>query len=162
MLKRQALFAILATGALSLTAYAAPADSTSPLVGVWTADQVRTAGAVNDRPQPSLYIFTRKHYSIVRVVAEKPREIVDPGKATAATLRATYVDGFIANAGTYRTSGSTLTIWPTVAKSPEVMRSGASLEYRYEIRDGALFLTQTRNTEGPVAQDVTHRFKRVE
>ena len=162
MVKRQAAIAMLVASAFSFAAEAAPKDAPNSLVGVWTVDQVRTGGSVDDRPQPSLYFFTKKHYSIVQVIADKPRETVDPRQAPAETLRAIYVDGFAANAGSYQASGGTLTIRPSVAKSPSVMRPGASFEYRYEFRDGTLLLTETRNANGPVAQGATRRLTRVE
>lgn len=162
MLKHQAIFAMLAAAALSGTAHAAPKGaSKNPLVGAWTVDQVRTADSVDDHPQPSLYIFTGKHYSIVQVTAKNPREAIDAENAPAALLREIYVDGFVANAGRYQASGGKLKIWPSVAKNPSFMRPGTSLDYRYEQRDGALLLTELPSA-GSATQGATRRLKRAE
>src|SRR4030095_14440472 len=48
------------------------AASQPPLQGVWRVTEVTTTGkdaATNKSPQPGLYIFTAKHYSLVRVTA---------------------------------------------------------------------------------------------
>jgi hypothetical protein len=51
-------------------------SSRGPLEGVWRVAEVTTTGAkasTNKQPQPGLVIFTAKHYSIIRVTADKPR-----------------------------------------------------------------------------------------
>ena len=75
--------------------------------------------------QPSIYLFTKKHYSITYVSSDAPRPAMDDlSKATAAELRSVFVDSFIANAGTYEMKDGKLTTRPTVAKSPGFMQDG--------------------------------------
>ena len=69
----------------------------------------------------------------------------------------------MANAGTDDTSGDLLTLRPTVAKFPEVMKAGANEVYRFRIGDKTLTLKQVRNARGvTVAQAATLKFIRVE
>src|SRR5438105_5476482 len=114
---------VVLAGAIGL-AQSRPA-SQSTLQGVWRVTAVTTTGpnaSTNSQPQPGLYIFTAKHYSIVRVNGAKPRPDVpaDIDKATADELRAVW-DPFTANAGTYEVAGGNLTTRPMVAKNPGVM-----------------------------------------
>jgi len=92
---------------------------------VWKAAEVNITGP-NARkimePQPSLRIFTRRHYSITAVTADKPRvELPDGQKASDKQLADTF-GPFLANAGTYEIRGNEITIRPTLAKSPKGRR----------------------------------------
>ena len=83
------------------------AASQPTLQGVWRVTEVTTTGpnaSTNKSPQPSLYIYTAKHYSLIRVNGTKARPDLpeDPTKATAAQLLANWgPSGFAAQAGTY-------------------------------------------------------------
>jgi hypothetical protein len=69
----------------------------------------------------------------------------------------------LANAGTYDISGDLLTIRPTAAKIPVVMKAGANEVYRFHIEGKTLTLQQVRNARGvTVAQAGTLKFIRVE
>jgi hypothetical protein len=132
------------------TAFAAD----SPLVGVWQLDSGPSA-------QAGLYLFTPTHYSMVLAATDRP-DVADTNKATADELRALW-GPLLANAGTYDISGDLLTIRPTVAKIPVVMKAGANEVYRFHIEGTALTLQQVRNARGiTVAQAATLKFIRVE
>src|SRR5215471_13476054 len=111
----------------------------SPLVGVWQLDSGPSA-------QAGLYLFTPTHYSMVLAATDRP-DVADTNKATADELRAIW-GPLLANAGTYDISGDLLTIRPTVAKFPVVMKAGASEVYRFHIGDKTLTLQQVRNARG--------------
>jgi hypothetical protein len=132
------------------TAFAAD----SPLVGVWQLDSGPSA-------QTGLYLFTPTHYSMVLAATDRP-EVADTNMATADELRAIW-GPLLANAGTYDISGDLLTIRPTVAKIPVVMKAGANEVYRFHIEGKILTLQQVRNVRGiTVAQAATLKFIRVE
>jgi hypothetical protein len=132
------------------TAFAAD----SPLVGVWQLDSGPSA-------QAGLYLFTPTHYSMVLAATDRP-DVADTNKATADELRALW-GPLLANAGTYDISGDLLTIQPTVAKIPVVMKAGANEVYRFHVEGKTLTLQQVRNARGvTVAQAATLKFIRVE
>jgi hypothetical protein len=131
--------------------------------GVWRVVST-TGAAVNPSSQPSLLIFTGKHYSILRVTSNQPRAaVVDPAKASTAQLVAMWGNqGFVANAGTYEVAGGVLTTHPIVAKNPDVMKAGTIIVYNVKMDGNALMLTESRDTDGPVASPTTLRLTRVE
>jgi hypothetical protein len=140
--------------------------SQSTLQGVWRVTAVTTTGpnaSTNNQPQPGLYIFTAKHYSIVRVSAAKPRPDVpaDIEKATADELRAAW-DPFAANAGTYEVAGGNLTTRPMVAKNPGVMKTGSFTVSSFKVEGNTLSVTESRNQDGPIANPTTRKLTRIE
>ena len=98
---------------------------------------------------------------MVPAATDRP-DFADTNKAAAGELRAIW--GLLsANAGTYDISGEMLTIRPTVAKIPVVMKAGANEVYRFHIEGKTLTLQQVRNARGvTVAQAATLKFIRVE
>ena len=146
----------------------AQSRSASPatLQGVWRVVEVRTTGpnaSTNSSPQPGLYIFTAKHYSFLRVTADKPRpdQPQDPEKANSAELMAAW-GPFFANSGTYELSDRTLTIRPLVAQNPRAMRSGSSPTFSYKIEGDTLWLTDESGIRGPIANPTTVKLARAE
>lgn len=152
----------MAVIAILLTSSSAQSNK---LVGVWRLIDVTTTGpnaSTNSSPQPSQYIFTKKHYSIVSVSAKEPRPATDVSKATAEELRAVFVDGFVANSGTYEIKGDLITFRPHVAKSPGFMQEGNFGTSKFKFEGDVLTLISHSNREGPVANPTTVRLKRVE
>ena len=52
------------------------AQAPSGLQGAWQVVEVTTtgpAGSTNSNPQPGLYLFTARHYSIISVLSQEPR-----------------------------------------------------------------------------------------
>jgi hypothetical protein len=69
----------------------------------------------------------------------------------------------LANAGTYDISGDLLTISPTAARFPVVMKAGANEVYRFHIGGQTLTPQQVRNARGVnIAQAATLKCIRVE
>src|SRR4051812_6072533 len=72
--------------------------------GVWQLSEVTVTGAdgkteTHKAMQPGVYLFTKSHYSIIYVAADKPRMMMDDySKATKEDLMATFVEQFVANA----------------------------------------------------------------
>jgi hypothetical protein len=136
------------------------------LQGAWRMSELTTTGAngsTNRTPQPGLWIFTGRHYSMVTVNSTTPRPDLpqDINTATADQLRAAW-QPFTGQAGTYEVKGSTVTFRPIVAKNPGVMATGNFNTLSYKVDGNTLTLTQTAGRNGPVANPTTFKFNRVE
>ena len=114
-------------------------------------------------PQPSLYLFTGGHYSILSVNSDQPRPDLpqDTSKATAADLNSVW-GPLTANSGTYEIKGGTLTTHPMVAKNPAVMASGNAFTTSFKIEGKTLTLTTITGLRGPVTNPTTLTLTRVE
>ena len=116
------------------------------LIGVWKITEVKLP-EIPDRdldaititnPQPSIIIFTEKHYSWIDVSGEEswpdlPKEVFD--------AQITYLmRSFTANTGTYEIDGSTITFHVIVAIDPKFMDSSGSHPMDYRSDGDVLFL----------------------
>jgi len=107
----------------------------SVLEGVWRIVEYRVTGPdvdiTNPDPQPSLYMFDRRHYSVVRIpTSERPRDFEMTWRPTdEEKVRA--FNSIIVNAGTYELTDSTLTTRPFIAKTPEFMGGWAVSRYSF-------------------------------
>jgi hypothetical protein len=121
--------AVLATISLGVM-LAVPAPDQTEVQGVWRVTAIqdpRPNGRGTTTPEPGLFIFTAKYYSMVAAISEKERsEPKDPANATVAELKATY-DPFIGNSGTYDISGNMITLHPVVAKLPSAAKPGNAI-----------------------------------
>lgn len=156
---------ILCMFALMLLSPAA-IGQTGSIQGVWKAVEVTTTGekgANKAVTQPSMYLFTKKHYSIIYVSSDAARPVPeDVSKMTADELRAVFVRDFVANAGTYEMKGGKLTLRPLVAKSPNVMKSGAFHTSAITISGNTMTMVSESSDEGPVTNPTTRKLVRVE
>ena len=132
----------------------ASAQGAGSLKGAWKVVAVTGAdGKTDSAPQPGLYIFTDKHYSIQ--VVRQARTVL-PEKASEKERLAAY-DPYTANSGTYEVKGNVLTTKAMVAKNPNVMAGpGGSSELKFE-GTSTVHITST----GPAGKTVT-RLQRVE
>ena len=156
----------LAVAVLALMAQAVPRG---PLEGVWKVTEIVVSGSNQPSPassQPSVYIFTRAHYSILRATGAGPRTLFTALQPTDAEKLAAY-DTFVATSGTYELSGTTLITRPIVSKNPNLM-GGGSETFQCRLEGDTLWLTlkstDTRIRLGdriePVAGPVTEmRFR---
>ena len=101
---------------------------------------------------PGLYLFTKKHYSVVSVRGAAARKEIPAAKDAAAKLtdaekmaRYEAWDPFTANAGQSGVKGNTLTTHPIVAKMPSVM--GGEAQTRKPRIDGK----SSRSSRNPPA-----------
>ena len=153
------VLAILATLCLSAAA------SAQKLGGVWRLTEVRTTGTngtTKQVTQPSMYLFTKSHYSIIYVSSDAPRDTADADTMTADQLRKVFVESFIANAGTYEMKAGKLTVTPLVAKSPGYMQAGTWSRYAVKISGNMMTLTTEASNSGPSANPTTFTLTRVE
>jgi hypothetical protein len=137
------------------------AASTSPLKGAWRA--VETGGGQNRAKIVGLAIFMDTHYSIMYFDATNERpDIANVAQASADDMRALW-NGWVANTGTYEMNGDLVTIHPSGAKNPVVMKAGANEVYRFQIDGDTLSWTQQRNARGVVVTGApTTKFVREE
>lgn len=135
------------------------------IVGVWKLVEETTTGEKGKTraiTQPSLFIFTKGHYSIMRVTSDKERAIVDSSVATAEELRDIYVDSFVANSGKYDYVRGKLSLWPSVAKSPTFMRGGSYVTHKVKITGKTMTMTSEEEQGYPVRNPTTLKLTRVE
>ena len=102
-----------------------------------------TSWAVSD-PQPGQYFFGATHFSVQEIHETGPRMLF--GDQTTDLERLAAFEVFHANSGTYEVTDSTLTIVPTVAKSPNFM-DGRSYGYDYAIDGNRLTITRRSGDE---------------
>jgi hypothetical protein len=141
------------------------AASSQRLTGVWRLDEIKTTGANGQTTkitQPSMYLFTKSHYSIIYVRGDKPRSTDDPEKMTVEQLNDVYLSSFIANAGTYELKSGVLTTKVMVAKSPTYMQGGNWTSYKVNVTGNRLTLTTTATNNGPTKDPTTYTLTRVE
>ena len=135
------------------------------IVGVWKLTEETTTGEGGKTraiSQPSLFIFTKGHYSIMWIPSDKERAIVDPTVASADELRSIYVDSFIANSGKYDYARGKLSLWPSVAKSPSFMRGGSYVTHKIKITGKTMTMTSEESQGYPVKDPTTLKLTRVE
>ena len=145
----------------------AVAQSPASIEGVWRIEEITMTGAnaaTRKVVQPNLYIFTKRHYSVIRVLGDSARKrLADDRKATAQELLEVYVDAFIANAGTYELDQGLLTTHPTIAKDPGTMAPGVYVRFKVGRDRNTLTLTDESSSWGGVATNPqTIRLVRVE
>ncbi len=135
------------------------AQAQGSLEGGWAIKEVMVTGGENPgtnmNPQPSLYLFTDRHYSIIFVLGTESRAPAPGDDGFSDEERIAAFNSFIANSGSYETSGSKLTYHRIVARVPDVMPSTAEAEYRVE--GDTLVLTDTNANTGAVTRTTLNR-----
>jgi hypothetical protein len=134
----------------TVTLFALIVGASSPVLGqslrgVWRPVQIVVdsgpdRGRHTTDVQPGLLIFTKGHYSMTFVQGFKARP-VPSDSATNEQLGLLFVP-FTANAGTYRHTGSTITLSPVVAKNPAVM-AGKPFSVVVRIKGDTLWASPT-------------------
>lgn len=151
-------------------AFAQPKPAASSIEGVWRITSIVTTGAnaaTNNKPQQSVYIFTKGYYSVLSVNGTTPRPKVaaakDPAKLTDTEKLARFEqwNPFTANAGTYQITGTALTRRPTVAKNETVMTTDPPQVAQFKISGNTLTLV-AKSAAGQPASETTTTLTRVE
>src|SRR5262245_12223213 len=145
------------------------AASQPTLQGVWRVTEITTTGpnaSKNSSPQPSLYIYTAKHYSLMRINGTTPRPDLPTDQvatATAAQLLAVYGPVLSAQTGKYEAAGGKVTTRPIVGKGTGQMAPGAFAISSYKLDGTTLTITQERGFDGkPVENPTTWKLTRIE
>lgn len=136
------LTVVLVATALA-TVMQAQGTAAPSLEGVWKVAEESYAGggaepSSTNRPQPGLLIFTKNHYSFIRVVGFEPRPLFKDIKPTDEEKILAF-DAFTASSGTYELTGASLTMYPMVAKHPNFM-AGGSEKYEFRLDGNTLWL----------------------
>ena len=159
--------ALVLVGSVSLVAQ--NRGTTSPLTGAWRVSEVVVTGAnanTRNNPEPGFYLFTGQHYSIVTVGTPAPRKVLTPikdvAKPTEPELRARYDhwNPVTGQTGTYRITGSTVTLRPLAAKNQDVM-NGPEIVREFKI-DGNTLTWVFRSAAGQPQSTTTTKLTRVE
>lgn len=153
-----------AIGVLMILMLATAAQAQS-IVGVWKVTEETTTGEKGKTraiSQPSLFIFTKGHYSIMWITSDKERPIVDARTVSADELRSIYVDSFVANGGKYDYIRGMLSLWPSVAKSPSFMHGGSYVTHKVKITGKTMTMTSVESQGYPVRNPTTLKLTRVE
>lgn len=152
------LIAVLGVGAF--------AQSKKGIEGVWQLSEITMTGkyAMTMKiTQPSVYIFTKRHFSKIYVASDKPRPVLDDyAKASRDELYSIFVDGIDASGGTYEFAGGKMTLRPTVAKSPSDMAAGTWISYTVTFAGDTATLTPEDSNTGPNKKPIFFKLTRVE
>lgn len=108
------------------------AAPTNPLIGVWSVSTVTPGGGGEtiSPAQPGLFIFTEGHYSAIYSLGSDPRPRSTASFTPTAEEKIAQYDTIIVNAGTYEVTGSTITMKPMVARSPEFVGGTATADFQ--------------------------------
>ena len=155
---------------LPVLAFAQARPAAPSLEGVWRVTSIVTTGAnavTNNNAQPSMYIFTRGHYSVLLLTNTSPRPKLvaakDPNNLTDGEKLERYAQWapLTANAGTYQVNGTTLTRRPTVAKNEAVMTTDPVQVSQFKI-DGNKLTFVAKSAAGQPVSETTTTLVRVE
>src|SRR5687767_11782025 len=78
------------------------------VAGAWRLDEVTTTGTGGKTAKftnPNIYLFTKGHFSIIRVEGDKPRSMESWTTMTPDQVIDTYIKQFTASGGTYDLKG---------------------------------------------------------
>jgi hypothetical protein len=150
--------------AVSLASIDAQAPSARSLVGVWKVAEIAAPqGEPNRDPQPTIYIFTARHYSHVSVTSVAPRPNYT-GPSVTAEQRVEMWQPFSATSGTYVLNGAELTLYPLVAKNPGFMDGHTFMKFEiiFEGNDVLLRAIQSQARSFASTDSLRIRLVRIE
>jgi len=129
---------VLLTGCQRIQENPAPS-----LPGAWKVTEIATVGPDVDEAyyelQPSLFIFTQKHYSMIWTPGRKPRQDSQTIWSPTDEEKIALFNSIIVNSGTYEQTDSTFITKPLVAKTPEFV--GGSALYSFHNQDDSLWVS---------------------
>ena len=123
------------------------------VAGAWRLDEATMPGPdgkIAKFSNPNIYLFTKGHFSIIRVEGDKPRSTDSWTTMTPEQVIDTYVKQFTASGGTYDMKGSTLTMKTTIAKNPAFMARANWISYTAKVNGKTMTLTAIATNEGPI------------
>jgi hypothetical protein len=128
-------------------AFAQAAPTAKSFEGVWKITKVVDAGGTDTNPQPSLQIFSRGYFSVIRINGSGARQPSpapkDPSQLTDEEKIARYAEWapYGASAGTYEVRGNTLITHAIIAKNVEAMTVGATEEATFKFEGNTFVAT---------------------
>jgi hypothetical protein len=134
--------ALVVVFAVAATVYSQSSATTTPLMGAWRVTEISDAsGKPNTNPQPGLYIFTKGHYSFVRINGTMPLPDYPSNDKATDAQKVTVFNQLYMNTGTYTVTGNTLATKAMVAKSKFAI-GGNGNQYNFTLTGSNLVLTQ--------------------
>lgn len=131
--------------------------------GAWRLDEVKAAdGKTAKFSNPNIYLFTKGHWSIIRVEGDKPRSTESWTTMTQEQVVDTFIKQFTASGGTYEMKGDTLTMKTTIAKSPGFMSRANWITYTAKVDGQKMTLTATTTNEGPIKNTQVMTLSRID
>ena len=133
--------------------------------GAWRLDEATLPGGGGKTAKfgnPNIYLFTKGHFSIIRIEGDKPRSTESWTTMTPEQVIDTYVKQFTASGGTYEMKGNTLTMKTTIAKNPNIMTRGDWISYAVKINARSMTLTATATNEGPIKNPMSMTLTRLD
>jgi len=156
------LFSVFAL-VLVLSITATPLLAQSSIDGVWKIIEFwGTHSEVGEwrfeNVQPSLWLFMDGYYSATYVLGNQERPLApeNPEEMSGDDWKS-MAERFVANAGTYEITASTVTLYPIVAKLPNFMDGDDIDPWEYRFEGDVLYVTQPRKWG-----TVHHRLQRLE
>jgi hypothetical protein len=150
-MKRAALFASVVALGMSTVDHA---QTPATLEGVWQTIGIADQSGTNNKPQPGVYIFTKKHYSIVEDTGTTERPALTATEnSTVAEIMAVFGPAFQSLSGPYQAANGRITFGVIIAKNPRLMKAVNPRTGTYTIANGVLTITQG---------DITRTMKRLE
>ena len=135
------------------------------VAGAWRLDEATLPGPERKTAKfgnPNIYLFTKGHFSIIRIEGDKPRSTESWTTMTPEQVIDTYVKQFTASGGTYEMKGNTLTMKTTIAKNPNIMTRGDWISYAVKINARSMTLTATATNEGPIKNPMSMTLTRLD
>ena len=121
------------------------------VTGAWRLDEIRSSDSKSAKfTNANLYLFTKGHFSIIRIEGDKPRSTESWTTMAPDQVVETYVKQFTASGGTYEMKGGTLTMKTTIAKNPNIMSRGDWISYAVKFSGNTMTLTASATNEGAV------------
>jgi len=123
------------------------------VAGAWRLEEVVMTGAdakTSKFSNPNIYLFTKGHFSVIRIEGDKPRSTDSWTTMTPEQVIDTYVKQFTASGGTYEMKGGTLTMRTTIAKNPGFMARANWISYTVKVDGQKMTLTAAATNEGPI------------
>jgi hypothetical protein len=101
----------------------------NPLVGVWRLQETTGANATREPTMRGLHIFTKQHYSTVRLAESAPN--VPAGKLSDAQKAALF-DALTVDTGSYEVKGNIMTRHSIASKTPATAATAPITEFKVE------------------------------
>jgi hypothetical protein len=151
----------VALGVAGQAAFAKSTLTAKSLEGVWRITKVVTNAGTDSHPQPSLEIFYRGYFSIIRDNSSEPRTPSpapeDPTRLTDSEKVARYDEWapFGASAGAYEVKGDTIITHNLVAKQVRGVGLTEEATVRFEGSD-TFVATATSEPGAPAGRQTTY------
>jgi hypothetical protein len=136
--------------------------SAQDVAGAWRLDEIKVDAKAVKFANANQYLFTKSHFSIIRVEGDKPRSTESWTSMTPDQVVDTYVKQFTASGGTYEMKDGVLTLRTTIAKNPNIMTRGDWIAYAVRFSGDTMTLTATTTNEGAVKHPQTMTLVRLD